>query len=193
MAEHQEKKKPSVVAIAAPLVVVLVVVGAAAWYFNQTGGGIKITISEQRIQEAVEAEFPVERSIAGLAGASLVDPRVEIRSGEDRLTFTTGVEIDTPLRDPQAGTATVSSGIRYDPSTGSFYLQDPTIESIEAAGISVEILDKLSGPLARALGTVFNTREIYTLDSSDTAQRAAQLVLRSAEFRDGSLVLTLGL
>ena len=154
-----------------------------------SGEGFEITISEQRLQQAVEAQFPIERSIGPLS-AGLVNPRVNL--GDGRILFDADAKVNALIQE-FTGSAGISTDIRYDPDTASFYLTDPAVETVTIQDAPVEGLNAIqSGPVADLVKERLNNIAVYKLDSGDAAQSAASLVLKNVAFSDDGLVITLG-
>lgn len=175
---------------------VLIVVMVTAGVVALKGERFSLVLTEEQIQQRLDARFPVTKRYLLVIGLTFSEPKVELAEGSDRIGFgvTTAVNLTVGgATKPLGGRAAISSGLRYDPQDFSFYLDDPRIESLHVQGIPVAYIEQVNeGALALAQERI-NRTKIHTLRPDQFQQAAARLVLKEVTVTDGRLVITLGL
>lgn len=163
-------------------------------YLFVSGKEVKIELTEDQIQKAIDKKFPVEKeSAGGLLKVKLCDPKVILHNGSDKIEFSCRAETNVNVKDqPLAGEGIVTGKIQYIPHAGEFRLQQSKIR------ISIDRLpEKFNKPLSlladKIAGDYLDDHPIYTLKETQVAQKAAKLFLQSVVVKDGSMHITLGI
>lgn len=173
------------------LVVLAAALVAAGWLLWR--GEAVVSLGQAELQQAIRLGFPVEKTALAVVQVRLSDPVVTLRESSDRIEL--AVRVEAGLKDlgrPSRGTADVSCRIRFEPSEGSFYADDPRVERLSLDGHPEGLVEKSSGAVTWILQGLLARRPIYTLKSVDTARSVARLVLKDVRVRDGKLRLALG-
>jgi hypothetical protein len=172
----------------------VVLVAAAAWggWLLWRGEAV-ISLGQTELQQALRLGFPVEKTYLVIVQVRLSDPVVTLREASDRIEL--AVRVEAGIKDvgtPSRGTADVSCRIRYEPSDGSFYADDPKVERLSLDGHPEGLIEKSSGAVTWMLQGLLAHRPIYTLKQLDTTRSVTKLDLKDVRVRDGRLRLTLG-
>jgi len=173
------------------LVVLAAAAVAAGWLLWR--GEAVISLGQTELQQAIQLGFPVEKTYLVIVQVRLSDPVVTLRESSDRIEL--AVRVEAGIKDvgkPSRGTADLSCRIRYEPSEGSFYADDPKVERLALDGHPEGLLEKSSGAVTWMLQGLLAHRPIYTLKALDTARSVSKLDLKDVRVRDGRLRLTLG-
>lgn len=185
-------KRKYIAAGLAGLVVVLLAVGVVVL----RGKRFTIDLTQSEIQASLDAVFPIEKRHLLILVLVLHDPQVILRDGEDRVSFGITATVNIQFGDepkPLGGDGTITTGLRYEPDSYSFYLDDSVLEKLEVQGIPVKYVDVVN-KLARELAEERLRRiRVYTLKKDNLKQSAARLMLQGLTVRDGKLIVTLGL
>lgn len=174
------------------LLILALLLGGAAYFLTRD---YVIEITQQDLQQVIEKEFPISRDFLERFTLTLQDPRIELRAGSDRirvnLTALTNIEYE---KEKLKGNATLSSGVRYDPGEGAFYLTHTRVDDLDISLLPEKYLPALtlvSSLIAKAL--LNRDDPIYTLDLSDRIQLVAKLALKDIRIDDGVIKITFGL
>lgn len=90
------------------------------------------------------------------------------------------------------GTVVVSTGIRYEPESASFFCQYPATERIDIEHFPSELEPLLSKLSEEAMTRYFAENSVYTIDDSQTATRLAKSAIKNVTIRDGKLIIEVG-
>lgn len=177
--------------VGAPLLMLVLV---AAYFLR--GETYVVQLTEQQIQEKLDARFPMEKRYLPVLALTLSEPKVELIEGSDRVSF--GMKAVVNVRfagqaKPLGGTGTVTTGLRYNPDDYSFYFDSPTVDELVVQGIPVEYVDHVNTLASQLARDRISRTPVYTLQRTDLRQLAASLVLKEVTVRDGRLVITLGI
>ncbi|MDX9719359.1 MAG: hypothetical protein RBU37_01335 [Myxococcota bacterium] len=151
--------------------------------------GLEITYSKEELQRELNKHFPQKLSVERVGTMSLVEPRLDLRSGSDRLYFQLAVEGQLGVVGKmKLAEVSVSSAIAYDASQATFFAVEPRLEglSVSGAGQPVEaILQTAANEALPLLGRI----TLHRLEDDSAAKRH----LKAVQIRDAEVVLTLGL
>ncbi len=189
---RSSSSKKKIVAVIVILLTSLLAIGV----FALRGKRYQLKLTEQQIQEKLDAKFPIERGTRSLLILTLSEPDVALAEGADRIAFGLKASVDIKVGGKNLslrGTGRVNAGLRYEPDDHSFYLIEPLIESLNIQGVPVLFVNKVNGTAAKLLNERIDNHPIYTLRRDDLKQSAARLVLEDVTVEDGRLVITLGL
>lgn len=124
--------------------------GCASWLGPQ-----EIEIPVSRLQNSVEATFPLNERYLDLFDVSLTRPRLSLQTASDRLVLAVDARVAPPLlKKPWQGELVVSGGLRIDAARRAVMLADPRLENIRldaATGGYTTRLARLGTALAEDL------------------------------------------
>ena len=111
--------------------------------FNFFTNEYTATIAE--LQNEIEKHFPLAQRYAELFTVGLRDPQLGLNARTNRAAITATLSIASPLllRDAIPGVVSVSSALRYDPSTRSLKLDQPKAERLSLQGIEGQDAQRL--------------------------------------------------
>jgi hypothetical protein len=153
-----------------------------------------IEITQEQIQERLDARFPISEQYLIVFRLTLADPEVVLREGSDRIGL--GVSAHTNVRvneEDLTGKAHITTKIRYDPGKGSLLLVHPDVEEFTISLLPEEYGDEVMLAANLSARKFLNNYEIYKLNQADFKQRLVKLVLREVVVHNGVLRITLGL
>lgn len=151
-----------------------------------------ITIEQPEIQQRVSALFPIQRDVL-LARVTLQNPVVILREGSDRIGVDLDVRVALPLLPEQTGKLGASGKLAYRPAEKAFYLEVPTVDRLEIAGVPPEHAAQLRGAAEAVVRLVLASQPVYQLAQRDYKEVAAEHVLENVSVRNGKVVAELGL
>jgi hypothetical protein len=173
------------------LLVLIVLVGGYLFVRSQNKT-VTLRLGRSKIQEAVSANFPMEKKEA-LYALALREPNVLLADGSDRI----GLKLKAAVRllgaAERTGTVAIDGAMRYEPATRQFFLSETAIKELKFEGVSAEITEKLRGILAPVLESRLVVIPLYKLNEQDQKQAALGLVLKSVKVKNGVVEARLGL
>ncbi len=165
-------------------------------YLFMTEEGFVYRISEGQIRSKMSEKLPLTKAYLYVFEVTLDNPRVELIEGTDRVKA--GIDVGLNLLiggqdEPLGGTVDASSGIRYVPETGQFFLTDPHVEDLEIDGVPAAYAIQLNSVLTTALTEYYQSRPIYSIEGKETKDVLARLLLKDVTVENKKLVIRLGL
>ncbi len=163
--------------------------------FVLRGRRLVIELTEDQIQQRLDAIFPVEKSVLLILDVTLSDPRVGLEDGADRVSFGMTATVMLPGDKPKSltGAGTITAGLRYDAVQHAFFLDDPVIDKLEIQGIPIPYVERVNKVVMRLTRDRICNQPIYTLKPHELEQAVARMVLKDLVVQDGKLIITLGL
>jgi len=159
-------------------------------------GGFPVRISESQINAALTKQFPVSQTLLGVLKLSYENPKVTLPPGADRILLAVDANLSLSLLPGGknlAGTCLFDSGVRYDPSSASFFLADPRIQKLEIQGLPQDQVARVTQAALQLGKTQLEATPIYTLDTSDPTLQAAQRFVKDVRVKNGAVEILLGL
>lgn len=155
-----------------------------------------IAVTQDQIDSALTKNFPVTKNYFMIFGITYSNPQVTLLDKDDRiqvgLDATLNIRINGESKELGGG-VTVSSGIRYEPTTWEFFLDDAEIERFEIQGVPEEWLDRITTFASTAAKDFVETKPVYRLEAKDVKTATAKLLLKGFEVRDQVVYVTLGI
>lgn len=169
------------------LVIPLLLLGAlaAAWWAVVTfSPEIAVDLSQQEIQAQLDPRFPAEKCL--FACLELREPKVRLDAGPDRIGVSAQF-VATLGKRKMPGTTTFTGKPRYEPGSGSFYLDDVQVSEFRMTGNAPDFDEviRVRGP--EAMEAILRTVPLYTLNPDGKHGALAKLALRSVQVVDGKL------
>jgi hypothetical protein len=177
---------------ASVLVLPLIFAAVAFYYFH--GKEYVYVIPEEALQEKLAASFPVTKSYL-IFQITLDHPRVSLHDGSGRVDA--GIDTVVNIRvgqepNPLGGSFDVSSGIRYVPESGEFFLTDPDIRRFAIQGVPDRYAKTVNEIMTKALADYYASHPVYKLSEIDVKHLAIRLTLKRVVVKDRQLIVTLG-
>ena len=176
--------------------IIIFAVLAISAYFYFSGKEYTIKITEAQLKDTLGKKLPFTKNYFFIFEVTLDNPRISLVEGRDKidmgLDVILNIKIDKNPK-PLGGTIDVSSGIRYEPEKGQFFITDPAVENLKIQGIPEKYMDKANKAFSKALAGYYATHPVYTLKTKDMKQAAVKLVLKSVYIYNKELVIKLGI
>ena len=180
--------------IIALVVVLAAMLGGAYLYFS--GKEYMVTFSENEIVEKVSANVPYSETYLLIFRVTLDNPRIDLEPGSDRINGGMDVTLNIKVRNEEeflGGSIDISGGLRYQPQTAEFFLEDPLIEDLQIVGVPEQHKETSIKVMNIALNEYFNTEPIYSLQGLDAKKAVARMILKSFEIKEETIVVVLGI
>lgn len=153
-----------------------------------------ISFTQAQMQERLVKRFPRDyKKLGGLVTLTLMNPRLSIPPGERRLHVDFDVAaaaLGQASRTPN-GSFTLTSSLRYDPSTRGLHLYEPRLENVEVGPLGGRMGDSLRSALNDWLSDWSQKEPIYQFDDSLIGRLGARRV-EGTKIEDGKVVVNLG-
>ncbi|KUJ84279.1 DUF1439 domain-containing protein [Microbulbifer flavimaris] len=156
----------------------------------------QLRIPEEQLQQRLQQRMPQTRTYLRVFDVTLDNPRVQLREESGRIGAGMDILVElrsTGKRREYRGKLDVAGLVRYDASSGRFYLSEAEIEQLELGSLEGKTLERVRAVLQLALQEYFALQPLYELKPGDIRQRAARMVLRRVEVQGDELVITLSL
>jgi hypothetical protein len=152
-----------------------------------------IRITQEQIQKRLDSKFPVSKRYLAVFDLTLADPRVAMPEGSDRVFFSVSAQTNVRVDGKDlTGTAGIASRIRYKPEDGSLVLSDPQVSHLTISLVPEEYRTAVLDVARLAAREFLDGYEVYRLDTSDSKQALARLVLKDVVVDQGDLKIRLG-
>jgi len=176
------------------LVVLALVAGGVLLYFM--GKRYEVVITQDKIDASLSERFPATEKYLLIFSITYSNPEVTLLEDENRVQVGLDATLKIGLNDEAkelGGSATVTSGIRYDSETQEFFLDDAEFSRLEIEGIPDKWLDQVTEFASKAAQYFLETEPVYKLEAKDAKTSAAKLLLKGVEVRDQAIYATLGI
>ncbi len=149
--------------------------------------------ADERAQQ--QAEQPPRRKGAAAGRGRRPAPRQRTPVRRRATGSAKGVVEAVADRDPEllSGTLAVSTGIRYDSSSGALFLDDVSIEQLDVEQLPGRFNDQVVRLSSGVIGRALQDRPVYELDESSTGGSIASAILQDIVVEDGTLQITVGI
>ena len=128
--------------------------------------GNEISFSQSQMQKRLDRNFPREfDQLGGLVSATLTNPRLSLREGDDRLHL----DFDIGVRAVGAGQMAqghfaLASRLRYNPATQGLHLENPEIVTMDLPGSGSLMKGGTLGLLNAVLSEYAREVPVYRID-----------------------------
>ncbi|HEU0306851.1 MAG TPA: DUF1439 domain-containing protein [Lysobacter sp.] len=156
--------------------------------------GDQVNFTQPQLQQALDRNFPKHYDkLGGLVSMTLLNPRLSIPSGSNRLRLDFDLGIGALGSDSSrpSGHFALTSALRYDPGTRGLHLQDPTIENVDVPSLGGVMNSSARGLLNSWLAGYARDEPIYRLDNSLLDRLGSRRIGRT-DIENGQVVVHLG-
>jgi hypothetical protein len=168
--------------------------GAAAWYLH--GRRYDVAITQQQIDEALQAKFPMSKTYLAIFQIEYSNPHVILLPATDRIEVGLDAELNIRLGSQTkklGGTVTATTGLSYRSETNQFFLSDPRIENMSIQGVPQKYMDKVTSLSSNTVREYLQKYPVYTLRGKDTKTATLKLLLKDVQVRSNEVHAILGL
>jgi hypothetical protein len=155
--------------------------------------GDRLSFTAPQLQAQLDRNFPRDYDkLGGLLTLSVLHPRLSIPQGSNRLRLDFDVGVGAPGRDSRtpAGHLAIASGLRWDPSTRGLHLADPSIESLQLAGMGETLTPAARDLVTRWLSDYARREPVYQFDDT-LLQRLQSRSIGDTTIENGLVVVHL--
>lgn len=157
--------------------------------------GSQVTFTQPQLQQSLNRNFPKQyERLGGLVTLTLMNPRLSIPHGDDRLRLDFDVGFAGPGGDRDAkpsGHFALTSALRFDPSTRGLHLQKPIIEQVDVPALG-GVMNTTSRQLLNSWLEDYSREEpVYRFDNS-LLDRLSGRRISSTRIERGVVVVNLG-
>ncbi len=131
--------------------------------------GNEVRFTPMQLQASLDRNFPKHYDkLGGLVSLTLLNPRLTIPQGSDRLRvdFDLGLGALGSDSSKPAGHFALTSALRYDSGTRGLHLQDPRIEQVDVPTLGGAMTGSSRALLNSWLGEYSREEPIYRFDNS---------------------------
>ncbi len=156
--------------------------------------GNQVVFSQPQLQQSLDRNFPKRYDkLGGLVALSLMNPRLSIPPGSNRLRLDFDVGLGALGSDASRpdGRFALTSALRFDPATRGLHLQDPVIESVDVPALGGVMGGGARQLPTRWLGDYARHEPVYRFDNSLLDRLGARRI-GSTEIQNGQVVVNLG-
>ncbi|MCH9813231.1 MAG: DUF1439 domain-containing protein [Epsilonproteobacteria bacterium] len=152
--------------------------------------GLTISIPASHITESLEQQFPISKAF-NYGKLTLKNPKALLQTGSDRVQAGTEINFSNTFIPTQTGKLYLSGKPLFDAQSGSIYLREPAIESLEFNGYKLNaiIQNALNDALLPIISDIFHNRPIYKLNQNSLHSS----FVNNIYVQDGQLLVTFGL
>jgi len=151
-----------------------------------------VELSQADLQRKVERLFPFEHTDA-LYQVQLARPQVVLREDSDRIGLRLDVTGSAMQQIALAGKAYVNGRLRFEPKTGSVYLDDAALDELHIDGVPPEYANQLRTVAEQMARELLASQPIYVLEKGDGLNKIMGSEVKSVAVRHGKLVLELAM
>jgi hypothetical protein len=173
-----------------------VLLGIVLTLFLLQGKEFVLQIPEDELQAKMDESLPLTKTYLFIVDVTLSNPRVDLTEGSDRINAGLDVTLNIKFegQDQELGGAVdISGGVRYEPTTGEFFVIETVVENLAIEGLPEEFTNQANAAVGSVLQAYYESYPIYTLRRTDVKKAAARLLLKSIVVENEEFVVTLEL
>lgn len=175
------------------VLLLLLALGGLLVYILETKGTVlTLTFTAADLQHILERRFPIQKSDL-LLTTTFSNPRVILKEGSNLIGLHITVTVKLIGQKPLGGNLLAEGQIRYVPAEGTFYFDNGKVQQIQIEGLPQDMGQTVEHLAAPLLDTYLTHIVLYRLKPEHSKEALAKTVLKSAEIRNGRLVLQIGL
>ncbi|MBD3345257.1 MAG: DUF1439 domain-containing protein [Chitinivibrionales bacterium] len=187
------KNLPSAILYA--LLTSLVLLGMLLFFCGKPSIEVKIPAAE--VRRDLQKKFPETRTYAAIAQVTLQNPTLLLARRKDKLTI--GLEVVLSPRglgavEVEKGRIVFTSGLAFDPSKGTFYLENTNVDSIvlDLSQLDTRVQRGIKEVIRIILGENIEGSVVRRLEPGSLRTPIAKLFIRKVNIREEGIVVTLG-
>ncbi len=172
----------------------LLLSGAAALQFAAPAQAERraYVLTAAQLTAELAARFPQRRCVLAVACATLSDPSVRLVNGDPRIFVSVRASPEIGEQALGEGTIEVAGKPRYQPSSGAFFVDEPSVLRADFPGVPKSAVEQAALLSHDFLADYLKRTPVWVLDESDGQQAMAKLLLREVSVKDGRLLLVIG-
>ena len=167
--------------------------GASWWWLD--GKRAEIVLTQAQIDQGLAKIFPQTKRHLILFSVEYSEPELTLLEQENRIRVAIRATVENLRVDdepPITGRVVATTGLRFEPDTHAFHLDDAELESVQLAGLPTLWLEPVNRFTTELLESVFDRHPVYVLEAKDAKTAAARLLLKSFSIRDQQIHIELG-
>ena len=184
-------KKPLVIGV---LVLVAAVLGLVVMKLGEDGT-LKVNITQGMIDAALAENFPKDKTYLKIVKVTYANPRAVLVPDQQKVRVSLEVKVRvgiTGLEKSYTGSASLATGVGYDPKSYQFYLKDPELQTLDVGKIPDNYRETLREGFNLIASEFVGEIPIFKLAKNDTKTHLAKLLLKNVSIRKNKVVVTLG-
>jgi len=180
------------------LILLFIAFGAfAIYHFIFDDGTIRVTITQEMIDDALEKKFPKQDTYAKILHVNYENPIVEFLPEKERVSISLDVRTEVGLKSvlstSNTGSATMTTSLAYNPVSSSFSLVAPSLDELDLPGLSEANLETLKDGMNLAAVLWFDDIPVYRIKDKDLKTRVARHTLQEVQIKNNRIIAVLGL
>lgn len=149
-----------------------------------------IEITEQELQDKVSAMMPMVKKKFFIA-VTVSDPIVDLINESNQIGILVNIKVSAPGGIKGSGKANIKGALIYNKEKGAFYLDNPTIVSMDVDKVSNKFSSKIQKISQLALSKALSRYPVYKFKDDNMKQQLAKAVLESITVENERLLITL--
>ncbi len=151
--------------------------------------GKQLTVGADDVQQYLDGSFPrTQKALGGLLALTVSQPHLTLPQGS-RLDLGFNLAMAAGGSTIPVGKVQVSSGLRYNPQTQGFHLEQPTVDDFRPAAAGGELDASTRSLLNSWLADYARREPIYKIDPA-IAQVMGALQVQSVGIENGRIAVT---
>ncbi|MCD9087752.1 DUF1439 domain-containing protein [Stenotrophomonas sp. SY1] len=150
--------------------------------------GQQLTVGAADVQQYLDGSFPrTQKALGGLLALTVSQPRLTLPQGS-RLDLAFSLAMAAGGSSMPVGNVQISSGLRYNPQTQGFHLEQPTVDEFQPAMAGGELDSSTRSLLNSWLADYARREPIYKIDPA-IAQVMGALQVESVGIENGRIAV----
>ncbi|HSY17233.1 MAG TPA: DUF1439 domain-containing protein [Candidatus Acidoferrales bacterium] len=179
----------------AGIVLVLVILGAWLYF---PGREFDVTITQQQIDDALQAHFPVTKTNLLILHVTYSNPHATLLPESGRIEVGVDAALEAALKPREqpkkfTGTVVMTTGLSYRYETKQFFLADPKVSKLTLQGVPQQYLDKSTNAVSAVIREQVQKIPVYTIKPKNMKTKVVRLILKDVQIKDGVIHATLGI
>lgn len=150
----------------------------------------QLKMSEQEIQERVEALMPLTRKNA-LMTVVVTNPKIALIKATNELSIFANIDLTSLGRFKGSGQGNIIGTLGYDKEQAVFFLANPRIKNLQVNNLPAMYSSKIQEVSQLLLKQALIKYPVYKLKDNDIKQKLAKSLLESVHVENEQLVATL--
>lgn len=169
----------------------IAVIGGFIFLYLTKTARMEVSLSPEDIQNELNKKFPVEQKFP-LGSITYSNPFIHLEENSNRVGLQLDSKVSLAGKDVLQGSASGDWQIEYDSETKTVYFNEIDIKEFKVKGLPDTASFLLTNAAQPLLRDYLKRIAVYKLRDGEATQLFARTVLKSAEVKNGRLVLTFG-